>query len=334
MSPRFFPEAALKTASSFMTIRQPAQRLLNISSLITPPPSQSSSSSTMASAATTTTPAPWRARFLEDIGKMDQPGFTFTSLHPVDNTSVPRARTCIFRGMWASLPRNPKNKAPQNPDTYTSDCLSLTTDARMAKVPELFATGNATGQGISSSGGGGPVEAMFWATQTQTQWRIRGRAWVLSPLDVEDGGSAGAKAAREALSARMTRREADDSGEGEGEGAGGTWSWEREVAAHFGNLSPGMRGSFKNPTPGTPRANAPGSGEGLGQKVGDELLGDEVARRNFRVVVIVPDEVDLCDLSDPADQRRWLYSFVGQAAEAKEAGGEIVAGWERVEVWP
>lgn len=103
---------------------------------------------------------------------------------------------------------------------------------------------------------------------------------------------------------------------------------------HFGNLSPGMRGSFKNPPPGTPRAEAPGPGEGLGQKVGDELLGDEVARKNFRVVVIVPDEVDVCDLSDPADQRRWLYTYVGPAAEAKKTGGEVIDGWEKVEVWP
>lgn len=288
----------------------------------------------MASLPASTGAAPWRAQFLEHIGKMDQPSFTFTSLHAVDNHSVPRARTCIFRGMWATPPDNPKNAAPRNPAIYSSDCLTLTTDARMAKVPEVLASGDATGRGgISSSGGGGPVEAMFWAVPAQTQWRVRGRAWVLSPSDVEDGNSGGAKAARQAVGGRMRRTDGGAAG-GEEVGTDGAWGWEREIVCHFGNLSPGMRGSFKNPPPGTPRAEAPGPGEGLGQKVGDELLGDEVARKNFRVVVIVPDEVDVCDLSDPADQRRWLYTYVGPAAEAKKTGGEVIDGWEKVEVWP
>ncbi|KUI62698.1 hypothetical protein VP1G_09813 [Cytospora mali] len=287
---------------------------------------------------TTTAAAPWRAQFLDHISKMDQPSFTFTSLHAVNNASVPRARTCVFRGLWASLPENPKNTAPRNPDIYTSDCLTLTTDARMDKVPEIFASGEATGRGISSSGGGGAVEAMFWAAKAGVQWRVRGRAWVLSPSDVEDGNSAGAKAAREALAGRMRRTDGAGAGAGaageRGVGMDGEWSWEREIVGHFGNLSPGMRGSFKNPPPGSPRANAPGPGEGLGQKVGDELLEDEVARRNFRVVVVVPDEVDVCDLSDLADQRRWLYTFVGSETKATKPGGEVIDGWEKVEVWP
>ncbi|CAL3963088.1 unnamed protein product, partial [Diplocarpon coronariae] len=41
--------------------------------------------------------------------------------------------------------------------------------------------------------------------------------------------------------------------------------------------------SFKNPAPGTPIGSQP-EGLGLGQKVSD--LEDEVARKNFRVVII------------------------------------------------
>lgn len=275
--------------------------------------------------ASSPTAAPWRAKLLSDVDKMDQPSFTFTSLHPsASSAPTPRGRTCIFRGLWATLPHNDKNKAPRNPPVYESDLPVLTTDARMDKVPEIFASGEAA-QEISRSGGGGPVEAMFWAASTGTQWRIRGRAWVLAPGDI-DSSSAGAEAAKEALRARM--RDAGSSG------SGAEWSWEKEIVGHFGNLSPGMRGSFKNPSPGTPRASKPGPGEGLGQKVGDELLEDEVARKNFRVVVIVPDEVDLCDLSDAADPRRWLYSFVGTGAKATRPGGEIEGEWEKVEVWP
>lgn len=216
---------------------------------------------------------------------------------------------------------------------YESDCLVLTTDARMDKVPEIFSSSSSSAaeaqqQQISHSGGGGPVEAMFWAAETGTQWRIRGHAWVLSLGDIASETSPGAKAAREALLARMRKTSLSGAGSEE------TWEWEKEIVGHFGNLSPGMRGSFKNPSPGTPRANRPGPGEGLGQKVGDELLDDEIARKNFRVVVVVPDEVDLVDLHDPADQRRWLYTFVGSGATAKMPGGQVLGEWEKTELWP
>lgn len=286
---------------------------------------------------TPTAAAPWRAQFLDHVSKLDSPTFTFSSLHPGTASSQqtePRGRTCVFRGMWASLPKNDKNKAPLNPDAFESDCLTLTTDARMAKVPELFDSGE-TGNSpaSSSSGGGGPVEAMFWVAETGTQWRLRGHAWVLSHADIggaddaAGGSSPGAKAARDAISARMRPTSTSTTG---GEG----WSWEREVEAQFGNLSPGMRGSFKNPPPGTPRAEEPGPGEGLGQKVGDELLKDEVARRNFRVVVIVPEEVDTWDGKDPDNQKRFVYTYVGAGAKATSPGGQVIEGWEKVEVWP
>lgn len=210
----------------------------------------------------------------------------------------------------------------------------------MDKVPELYPSSftstveNEAGANtdVSHSGGGGPVEAMFWAAPTGTQWRIRGRAWVLAASDIALDSSEGAKAARDALQARM-RRHAPDASSNEGK-EDKDWDWEREINAHFGNLSPGMRGSFKNPSPGTPRANAPKPGEGLGQKVGDELLEDEVARRNFRVVVIVPEEVDLVNLKDPADPRRWLYTYVGAGGKARKPGATVEGGWEVVELWP
>lgn len=63
------------------------------------------------------------------------------------------------------------------------------------------------------------------------------------------------------------------------------WSWEKELTAHFGNLSPGMRGSFKNPVPGSPVSIPPADKSlALGQKVED--LHDEVARKNFRLIII------------------------------------------------
>ncbi|TQN63986.1 hypothetical protein CSHISOI_11436, partial [Colletotrichum shisoi] len=230
--------------------------------------------------------------------------------------AVPRLRTVIFRGLWASLPVNPKNTADLNPPAYESDLLTLTTDARMAKVPDLIG-----GSSVSPSGGGGPVEACFW-TDAKVQWRVRGEAYVLGP-DVEREASAAVR--RETLLARMRR--APDKAADDG------WSFAREVTAHFGNLSPMMRGTFRNPEPGTPRgADPPGDQLKLGQKVED--LHDEVARANFRVVVIVPTEVDQTDLSNAEDPRRWLYRFVGAAADGEPAdGAERSNGWEKVELW-
>ncbi|WDK17039.1 hypothetical protein CGRA01v4_08322 [Colletotrichum graminicola] len=318
-------------------------------------------SSTMAPASSSSSssspgPAPWRADFLKNVNDMASPEFTLATLHsapaPAPAPAVPRLRTVIFRGLWAELPVNPKNTAPLNPPVYESDLLTLTTDARMAKVPDLFgsaaaaAAGGAPRGSFSSSGGGGPVEACFW-TGAKVQWRVRGEAHVLGP-DVEDPDAAGAGAVREALRARMRRvpdaeaqrRRREDLPEDKAVAADDDddddddWSFAREVTAHFGNLSPAMRGTFRNPEPGTSRkANPADGGHGLGHKVED--LHDEVARANFRVVVIVPTEVDETDLSDPEDPRRWLYRFVGASADARPTDDtERSNGWEKIELWP
>ncbi|KAJ8121188.1 hypothetical protein ONZ43_g2298 [Nemania bipapillata] len=193
-----------------------------------------------------------------------------------------------------------------------------------------------TAEKLKGSGGGGIVEAVFWARQPGVQWRVRGRAYVLAP-DIES--SLEGREVMTLLKSRM-RRPASSSSvsspgtrQGQGQGQGGReketdWSFAREITAHFGNLSPLMRGSFRNPPPGRPVA-LPVEGEGLalGQRVTD--LEDPVARANFRVVVIVPDEVDQADLSDPEHPRRWIHTYVGGAGY-----GRGHHEWETVEVWP
>ena len=172
------------------------------------------------------------------------------------------------------------------------------------------------------TGGGGAVEAVWWAEEPQTQWRIRGTVWVLGP-DVEEPPG---KPAREAIRSRM-RHTLTPIGQ---DGAG--WSWATEVTAHFGNLSPMMRGTFRNPPPGTPRAIPGKEGEGLGQRVDD--LDDRLARENFRVCVLIPAEVDRVDLSEADDPKRWLYTFVGKTGETSHDGGYVSGGWDVCETWP
>ena len=85
-----------------------------------------------------------------------------------------------------------------------------------------------------------------------------------------------------------------------------------------------ISGSWKNPPPGTPtHGQEPDSDHQLGQKVED--LDDKIARSNFRVVVIIPDEVEQCDISDPAKARRWKYTFVVNGEQGN---------WETEELWP
>ncbi|KOS21388.1 Uncharacterized protein ESCO_005194 [Escovopsis weberi] len=304
--------------------------------------------------APSTAAAPWRPAFLDHVHSMASPTFylsTLQSYHdeppPPPSSSrfprgpalvVPRVRTVVFRGMWASLPANPKNEAALNPDVFASDMPTLTTDARMEKVPQLLPDGNGNGNDNGNGDGagpqsalGGPFEAVFWAEGRQTQWRISGHACVVGP-DIDSDAAAPVRAA---LGGRM--RPVTGGGGGGGspasEGPGGArgsapaeatgkqeWSWSRELTAHFGNLSPLMRGSFRDPAPGTPLSEKPGPGLGLGQRVTDNH--DEIARRNFRVLVLVPEEVDRVDLSDPGHGRRWKYTL-------RDDGS-----WHTEELWP
>ncbi|KAF4446113.1 hypothetical protein F53441_10224 [Fusarium austroafricanum] len=257
---------------------------------------------TMSASQHTRPAAPWRSAFLSHVNKMDSPTFMLSTLHHNESSVVPRSRTVVYRGTWAEIPVNPKNQAPLNPPLYESDLLTITTDVRMEKIAEL----STDGKNVPQSGGGGPVEAVFWALETKTQWRLRGHAYLLGQ-DVDDPSASNVK---QEIEKHMRLKNKDDSR---------SWSWGKEITAHFGNLSPGMRGTFRNPPPGTKRDEKPAPGLGMGQKVED--LDDEIARKNFRVVVIVPEEVDQVDLSDPEDGRRWNYQLVG-------------GYWEKAELWP
>jgi pyridoxamine 5'-phosphate oxidase len=106
----------------------------------------------------------------------------------------------------------------------------------MSKIPEIFASSAGHGDVSQSqgSGGGGPVEAVFWVKETQTQWRVSGVAFVVAG-DVEGSGeeSSGVRTLKSEVGERMRCLDEERKGE---------WSWERELSAHFGNVSPGMRG--------------------------------------------------------------------------------------------
>lgn len=83
------------------------------------------------------------------------------------------------------------------------------------------------------------VECVFWAKDVMTQWRLKGKAFVI-------GGDRGEEAegrAREEIGRRLRRRN-DDGGQEGVRPASPSWSWEKEVTAHFANMSPIMRGEW------------------------------------------------------------------------------------------
>jgi len=189
-------------------------------------------------------PAPWRSDFLADLGKMDSPEFVFSSLHSAPSGAptqhVPRARYCIFRGFWAELPENKHNEAPMNERNFESEMPTFTSDVRMMKVPEIF--GSSAGHAKSldqavGSGGGGPCEAVWWVKETQIQWRMKGQAFVIAP-DIEEETDqskmgSGVRTVKSEVGSRM--RVVKEDGKSD-------WSWSKELTAHFGNNSPGLRG--------------------------------------------------------------------------------------------
>lgn len=317
--------------------------------------------------------APWRDLFLEHVSKMQTPEFVMATLQPAaastssgatgqppSDSWVPRLRYLVFRGMWSELPENRHNDAPRNEAWFRSDMPTFTTDARMEKVAQLSSTsaGHGSRAQPQGSGGGGPVEAVWWVKEAMTQWRVRGNAFVVGP-DIDEPASdesSGARAVKSEVGKRM--RLAAEHADGAGRDAA-SWSWARELTAHFGNMSPVMRGSFKGPPPGTPvssstssTGNADQHGLRLGEKVSD--LDDRIARQNFRVVVIRPSVVERLDLGDPARSRRHRYTFVGPGSSSSTAGaastsassdddshvisstdaGDGSSEWTEVELWP
>jgi hypothetical protein len=185
-------------------------------------------------------PAPWKALFNEHLKNMKSPEFVLSTLAAAPPGSptpyVPRARFCIFRGFWSELPENDRNDAPRNPKVFESDLPTFTTDVRMEKVGQIF--GSSAGHASSDKqtqgrGGGGPIEAVFWNADVGTQWRIKGRAFIVAP-DIEGPEeSSGVRTVKSEVGKRM--RIVDDSKQKE-------WSWGKELTASFGNQSPAIKG--------------------------------------------------------------------------------------------
>ncbi|KAJ9366711.1 hypothetical protein DTO282E5_8612 [Paecilomyces variotii] len=264
----------------------------------------------MASPASPAAAAPWRKLFQDHLSKMTSREMALATIaRDPQGQWVPRVRYVGFRAFWGQPELHPeaekqlKEEDELNPLIFESDMLTFTTDVRMEKTGQLV-------------GSGGVVETVFWAKEAKNQWRIKGRAFVIG-ASAEEGGEL---EAREEIKKGMRLRDAG------GTAVGGEWSWEKEITTYFANHTPVMRGSFRNPPPGHPVTEVPSDPNiKLGQKVHD--LHDPTARKNFRVVVIRPEEVERLDLNDYENPRRFQWKSIGD-------DGEQGQRWVETELWP
>jgi len=282
---------------------------------------------------TITSTAPWKSLFAQHLEHFGGAGPEF-ALATVTNSGLPRVRMCIHRGFFASLPENLHNELPKNPPTYDTDCPTFTTDARMNKVFDIFSTSNGQGdlhQSRLGTGGGGSIEAVYWVKDVMTQWRIRGKCWLLAADDVEEDNEAAQNLGTLSMKAEVGRYMRPAGGHEDNEKG---WSWKREVENHFENLSPIMRGTFKNPRPGKPIIEGVElPGEALGQ-IGGHLRDEDLARRNFRVGIITPEQVEQVDLSDPLNCKRRFWALAETGGTQGNEGSSPVKHWNVVESWP
>lgn len=87
------------------------------------------------------------------------------------------------------------------------------------------------------------------------------------------------------------------------------------------NTDIALAGTFRAPPPGQ-RLDVPYDERlKLGDKV--ENLDDEIARKNFRVCIIKPLEVEKLFLKEPTKAQRWLWTFDTDSGD-----------WKEEELWP
>ncbi|OQE44323.1 hypothetical protein PENCOP_c002G01892 [Penicillium coprophilum] len=255
--------------------------------------------------------APWRDILDSQLKQTAAYDFTVATVgYDAQQRPVPRLRTCGCRGFFPELELNPKGQEAMdqqvegggNPPVFESDMLSFTTDPRMEKLSQLESSGHA-------------VEAVFWLKDLMTQWRIKGTAYVIGDPSGED--SQIEKSSRTEISKALRVKGGADSDVAK-------WTWQNAVTKYFANHSPVARGFFRNPPPGQPKSSTTSQSDlKLGQKVLD--LYDPVARANFRVVVIRPEQVECLDLTDQENAKRWNWTLVD---------GDDGSQWDEIELWP
>jgi len=181
-------------------------------------------------------------------------------------TPRPSARTVVFRGFVGETRDSnpPENLLAVNPPAVSSLVL-VSTDALAAKVRELEESS-------------GVFEVCWWHPGTNQQIRFNGKAHVYR----KDG--------KLPFPEERLKRYIRTQGE---------WKWDREYYRLWASHQPALRGSFRNPPPGTPLNSEKGNKLNV-VELGPEDDGPEAreAKSRFSMLVLEIAQLEILNL-DP-----------------------------------
>ena len=186
--------------------------------------------------------------------------------------------------------------------------VQTTTDIRTPKVRQIAQNSR--------------VEVVWWFPDTQEQFRLSGRAYVLPSReflagDASDEGEDVGEKEQQILAAKKLYREFVDA-----QLATPDFDWEKARFDSFESMNPYMRATWLRPTPGTLLPNGHDEAKKWVQtlpnyeeanKEGNEKVKEnwEKACRNFALVVIDPAEVDYVELGVKPNRRSVFKKGVG-----------------------
>jgi pyridoxamine 5'-phosphate oxidase len=183
-------------------------------------------------------------------------------------TPRPAVRTVVFRGfVGETRDESPPPELPGGNPPAESSLFLVSTDALMAKVGELEQSS-------------GVFEVCWWHAGTNQQIRFNGTAHVYrnSPEDFP-----------EAHLKRYIRVQGDRE-----------WSWEKERERVWTAHKPGMRGSFRNPPPGTELDDEKKKRLQVVELDSNDNGPDaQEAKDRFCLLVMEVTEIEILDLSPP-----------------------------------
>jgi pyridoxamine 5'-phosphate oxidase len=229
---------------------------------------------------------PWKKAVMEilqknlDDGHKESLNFTLGTVKPGPNPR-PAVRTVVFRGFVGETREDkPPSKLPGGNPPAKSSLFLVSTDTLMAKVGELEQSN-------------GAFEVCWWHAGTNQQIRFNGKAHIYRP--------------NEKVEFPESQLKQYVSLQGEGE-----WTWENERMRLWKAHKPAMRGSFRNPPPGTPLD------EGKKTKLETVELDSEddgpdarEAKERFSLVVLEVQELEILDLSPPPVLHTRVYTDLG-----------------------
>ncbi|KWU42125.1 hypothetical protein RHOSPDRAFT_36324 [Rhodotorula sp. JG-1b] len=214
----------------------------------------------------------------------------------VNDVQQPRVRYVVHRGFVNE--RRKEDDGSHNlilddsGNDLISDKLVVTTDARSPKARQLAEQPK--------------VELAWWMAATQHQFRIVGRAYILpsAAFPTHEGTEKAISSGTEQqLSFPFPRKQLSPY-----EG----FNWEDERVRQFRKMSPELRASFYRPVPGTKLTDTDVKMEDLPQTLPEGIEEAETeeqkkqveqALKNFALIVIDANEVDLVDLGSTPDTR-------------------------------